>query len=69
MNMKHTNRRKDNLNEPLFDLNKSSTGCAPCLKEAVKIDRQISQRPLNEIKTKEIKKIVRSIFNSYNTDT
>ena len=67
--MKRTNKRKLNLNKPLFDLNQSSTGCAPCLKEAVKIDRQISKRPLNEIKTKEIKKIVRSIFNSYKNDT
>ena len=52
MNMKRTNRRKDNLNAPLFDLNKSSTGCAPCLKEAVKID--------------EIKNIVNSIFKGLN---
>ena len=48
--MKHTNKGKLNLNEPSFDLNKSSTGCAPCLNEASKIDRKINNRPLNEIK-------------------
>ena len=62
MNMKRTNKIENNLNEPSFDLNKSSTGCAPCLKEALKIDRQINSRPLNEIKIEEIKEIVRSIF-------
>ena len=62
--MKRTNKRKLNLNKPLFDLNQSSTGCAPCFNEALKIDRQINKRPLNEIKIEEIKKIVRSIFKS-----
>ena len=60
--MKRTNKRKLNFNKPLFDLNQSSTGCAPCLKEASKIDRQIYKRPLNQIKIEEIKRIVRSIF-------
>ena len=55
--MKRTGKRK-------FDLNKSSSGCAPCLNEALKIDRQINDRPLNEIKIEEIKKIVRLIFKS-----
>ena len=64
MNMKRTNKIENNLNEPSFDLNKSSTGCAPCLREASKIDRQINKRPLSEIKINEIKKIVRSIFQS-----
>ena len=62
--MKRTDKIEKNLNEPSFDLNKSSNGCAPCLKEALKIDRQINGRPLNEIKIEEIKKIVRSIFQS-----
>ena len=66
--MKRTNKIEVNLNKPSFDLNKSSTGCAPCLKEALKIDRQINERPLNEIKIKEIKKIVRSIFQSSKYD-
>ena len=60
--MKRTNKIENNLNEPSFDLNKSSTGCAPCLSEALKIDRQINNRHLNEIKIEEIKKIVTSIF-------
>ena len=62
--MKRTNKKKFDLNKPLIDLNKSSNGCAPCLNEAIKIDRQINQRPLNEMKINEIKKIVRSIFQS-----
>ena len=69
MNMKRTNKIENNLNEPSFDLNKSSTGCAPCLSEALKIDRQINKRSLNEIKINEIKKIVRSIFQSSKNDT
>tara|TARA_Y100000590_G_C14989459_1_gene739529 strand:- start:52 stop:261 length:210 start_codon:yes stop_codon:yes gene_type:complete len=51
------------------DLNKLSTGCAPCLNEAFKIDRQVSGRSLSEIKIEEIKKIVRSIFKSSKYDT
>ena len=66
--MKRTNKAKIDLNNPLIDLNKSSTGCAPCLNEALKIDRQINNRPLNEIKIEEIKKIVRSIFQSSKND-
>ena len=62
--MKRTYKRELNLNKPSFDLNKSSYGCAPCLKEALKIDRKINGRSLNEIKINEIKAIVRSIFNS-----
>ena len=67
--MKRTNRREIHLNKPSFDLNKSSTGCAPCLREALKIDRQINGKSLNEIKINEIKKIVRSIFESSKNDT
>ena len=66
--MKRADRREFNLNKPLIDLNQSSAGCAPCLNEALKIDRQINKRPLNEIKIEEIKKIVRSIFQSLNND-
>tara|TARA_B100000579_G_C22041605_1_gene492893 strand:+ start:122 stop:328 length:207 start_codon:yes stop_codon:yes gene_type:complete len=67
--MKRTNKRKLNLNKPSFDLNKSSTGCAPCLNEALKIDQKINNRPSNEIKINEIKAIVRSIFESSNDST
>ena len=66
--MKRTDKIEKNLNEPSFDLNKSSTGCAPCLNEALKIDRQINKRPLSEIKINEIKKIVRSIFQGSKND-
>ena len=44
------------------------TGCAPCLKEALRIDRQVNKKSLNEIKIEEIKKIVSSIFKSLNND-
>ena len=66
--MKRTNKIENYLNEPSFDLNKSKVGCAPCLKEALKIDRQINERPLNQIKIEEIKRIVRSIFQSSKHD-
>ena len=62
--MKRTFKRELNLNKPSFDLNKSSYGCAPCLKEALKIDRKINGRSLNQIKINEIKTIVKSIFES-----
>ena len=64
--MKRTNKRKTDLNKPSFDLNKSSSGCAPCLKEVTKIDKKVNKRSLNEIKIDEIKSIVRSIFESSN---
>ena len=67
--MKRTNKIEINLNKPSFDLNKSSIGCAPCLNQALKIDRQINNRSLNEIKINEIKEIVRSIFESSNDGT
>ena len=60
--MKRTNKRKLNLNKPSFDLNKFSTGCAPCLNEALKIGKKVNNKSLNEIKINEIKKIVNSIF-------
>ena len=63
--MKRTNKKEFNLDRSspkAYDLNKSSTGCAPCLNESLKIERQINNRSLSEIKIKEIKKIVRSIF-------
>ena len=66
--MKRTNKLEQYLDEPSFDLNKSKVGCAPCLNEALKIDRQIGGRTLNEIKINEIKTIVRSIFKRSNND-
>ena len=67
--MKRTNKIDNYLVEPSFDLNKSKVGCAPCLKNALEIDRQVNGRSLNEIKINEIKTIVRSIFKSSNNDT
>ena len=47
-----------------LNLDKSSSPCAPCLNEALRIEQQINKRSLNEIKIEEIKKIVSSIFDS-----
>ena len=69
--MKRTNKREFNLDQSspkVYDLNKSSSGCAPCLKEVTKIDKKVNKRSLNEIKIDEIKKIVNSIFQSSNDD-
>ena len=67
--MKRMNNRELNLNQSSlklkeYGLNKSLIVCAPCLKEALKIDKQTNGRSLNEIKINEIKSIVRSIFKS-----
>ena len=62
--MKRTDKEKIDLNNPLIDLNKSSTGCAPCLNEALKIERKINKKSLHDIKINEIKEIVNSIFKS-----
>ena len=67
--MKHTNKRRLNLKKPLFDLNRSSTGCAPCLNEAFEIKRKVNNRSLSEIKINEIKDIVNSIFESKKNGT
>ena len=70
--MKRTNYNELNLNKSSpkeYDLNRYSKGCAPCLNEVSKIDRQVNGRSLNEIKINEIKKIVRSIFEGLNNDT
>ena len=70
--MRRTYKGELNLNQSFlkeYDLNKSSTGCVPCLNEALKIERKVNMRSLNEIKINEIKKIVRSIFHGSNNDT
>jgi len=67
--MKRTNKIEKYLNEPSFELNKSKVGCAPCLDQVAKIDKQINGRSLNEIKINEIKKIVKSIFASSKNGT
>jgi len=43
--MKRTSKRKLNLNQssPIeYNLNQLSTGCAPCLNEALKIEKKIN---------------------------
>jgi len=45
-----------------LNLNKLKTGCSPCLEEVKKMQRKIRDRELTEIKIKEIKNIVSSIF-------
>ena len=64
--MRHTDRKDLN---PLYNLKKSSTGCVPCLNEALKIEKKVNKRSLNQIKISEIKKIVNSIFESANNDS
>jgi len=63
--MKPTYKRELNLYKSSLD-HQSSVGCGPCFKEALKIDKQINGRSLNDIKIDEIKKIVRSIFETSN---
>ena len=53
--MKRTNKRELNLNQ-------LTTGCAPCLNEALKIDRQAKEKSLNQRKINKIKSIVSSIL-------
>ena len=70
--MKRANKTEFNLNQSSpreYNLNKSLTGCAPCLKKAQKIERQFNKISLNENKIEEIKKIVRSIFKSSKNGT
>ena len=45
-----------------INLNKLKTGCSPCMKEAKKMELQISNRKISEIKINEIKDIVSSMF-------
>ena len=63
--MKRTNKRELHLNSssPIeHNLNKISNVCAPCLGEALDIERKVNGRSLNQIKINEIKEIVNSIF-------
>ena len=53
--MRRTNKKDLNLN-------KLKTGCSPCLNEAQKMQQKLSDRKISEIKIKEIKKIVSSLF-------
>ena len=51
-----------------LNLNKSSVGCAPCLKEALNMNENFKKKSSNEIKIDKIKNIVRSIFKEINDD-
>ena len=65
--MRRTNKSQFQLNQTSsrkYDLNRSLTNCAPCLEEALKIDRQICESLPNEIKINKIRAIVKSIFES-----
>ena len=52
-----------------LNLNHSSNGCAPCFKKALKIEKKVNKRSLNEMKIDRIKDIVNSIFVSSKNDT
>jgi hypothetical protein len=45
-----------------INLNSLKTGCLPCMNEAKKMQRKISDRNLSELKIQEIKSIVSSLF-------
>ena len=66
--MRRTNKREINLNQSShdYDLKKSQKGCAPCLEEAVVIERKVNNRSLHSLKINEIKEIVNSIFENKN---
>ena len=49
-------------NKKVLNLNKLKTGCSPCFEETKKMQRKIANRELSEIKIKEIKNIVSSLF-------
>jgi len=48
------------------NLNTLSVGCSPCINEAKKIQKKIGNRSISEIKLREIKQIVKSLFNDKN---
>ncbi len=45
-----------------IDLNKLNKGCSPCMSEAKKMEKKISNRKVSEIKIEEVKAIVSSLF-------
>jgi hypothetical protein len=45
-----------------INLNKLRTGCSPCMSEARKMERKISNRKISEIKIEEVKTIISSMF-------
>ena len=49
-------------------MNKLRTGCSPCMNQAKIMEQKISNRNISEIKIKEIKDIVSSMFVKKNLD-
>tara|TARA_B100001142_G_C14162922_1_gene589198 strand:- start:690 stop:860 length:171 start_codon:yes stop_codon:yes gene_type:complete len=45
-----------------INLNRLKSGCSPCMSEAKKMERSISNRKVSEIKIEEIKTIISSMF-------
>tara|TARA_B100001063_G_scaffold132950_1_gene124243 strand:- start:2861 stop:3031 length:171 start_codon:yes stop_codon:yes gene_type:complete len=45
-----------------INLNRLKSGCSPCMSEAKKMERRISNRKVSEIKIEEIKTIISSMF-------
>ena len=52
----------------IINLNKLRTGCSPCMNQAKIMEQKISNRNISEIKIKEIKDIVSSMFVKKNLD-
>ena len=50
------------VSKNIINLNKLKTGCSPCISEAKKMERRISNRKVSEIKIEEVKSIVSSMF-------
>ena len=50
------------MNKKVINLNKLKTGCSPCMREVKIMEQKISKRNISEIKLKEIKTIVSSMF-------
>ena len=48
-----------------LNLNKLKTGCSPCLNEVRRMQQKLSNKKISEMKLKEIKKIVSSLFKKY----
>ena len=57
--MRRTNKVENNLN-------KLKTGCSPCMNEVKIMKQKIFNRNISEIKIKEIKKIISSMFKDKN---
>tara|TARA_B100001059_G_C17663270_1_gene490552 strand:+ start:410 stop:580 length:171 start_codon:yes stop_codon:yes gene_type:complete len=45
-----------------INLNRLKSGCSPCMSEAKKMERRISNRKVSQIKIEEIKTIISSMF-------